>query len=102
MGMTDGADTATAETRARQRAGGVYLRQLREGAEITRSELAEQLLSVTEAYMADVEAGHIRLPAEDIASWASALGLPRERLAEAIGRHYDPLPFDPLWSKAAA
>lgn len=100
--MTDEGPFVTAETRARQRAGGAFLRQLREGTEITRTELSEQLLSVTEAYVADVEAGRIRLPAEDIARWAPALGIARDRLAEALGRLYDPLPFDPLWGKAAA
>lgn len=56
MGMTVEGVLLTPEARANLRAGGAYLRQLREGREITRSELAEQLLCVTEAFVADVEA----------------------------------------------
>jgi transcriptional regulator with XRE-family HTH domain len=98
----DDAMMLPSEVRANQRAGGSYLRHLREGREITRAELAEQLLYVTEALVADVEAGRIRLPAEDMARWALALGLRRDVLADRLGRLYDPLPFDTLWTKAAA
>jgi hypothetical protein len=100
--MTVEASSEPTDVRARQRAGGQYLCQLRLGREITRSELAEQVLNVTETYVADVETGRIRLPAEAMSCWALALGVSRERLADSLGRLYDPLPFDTLWTKAAA
>ncbi|MQX37438.1 helix-turn-helix domain-containing protein [Roseospira navarrensis] len=102
MGMTVEGVLLTPEARANLRAGGTYLRQLRQGREITRTELAEQLLSVTEAFVADVEAGHIRLPAHEMGRWAMVLGVRRDVLADALGRLYEPLPFDALWAKAAA
>jgi len=78
------------------------MRSLRESQEITRAELAENLLTVTEALVADIEAGRVRLPAEDMGRWALALGLRRDALADALGRLYDPLPFDTYWTRAAA
>lgn len=102
MGMTEEGFSMGAEARARLRAGGYHLRQVREGREITRAELAEHLLNVTEAFVADVEAGHVRLPAEQTGRWAAALGVRRDVLADALGRLYDPLPFDSYWAKAAA
>jgi len=100
--MIDAGIVLTPEMRANLRAGGSYLRQLRMGREITRIELAEQLLSVTEAFVADVEAGRIRLPVHEMSRWALALGLRRDALADSLGRLYDPLPFDSFWTKAAA
>ncbi|MBB4286936.1 helix-turn-helix domain-containing protein [Roseospira goensis] len=100
--MTEEGFMLTGEARARQRAGGCHLRLLRESREITRAELAEHLLSVTETFVADVEAGHIRVPAELTGRWALALGLRHDALADALGRLYDPLPFDSYWTKAAA
>lgn len=102
MGMTVEASSDPTDARVRQRVGGQYLYQLRLGREITRSELAEQVLNVTETYVADIEAGRIRLPAEVMPRWALALGVSHDRLADSLGRLYDPLPFDPLWTKAAA
>lgn len=102
VGMTVEASSQPTDVLARQRAGGQYLCQLRLGREITRAELAEQVLNVTETYVADVETGRIRLPAEAMSGWALALGVSHERLADSLGRLYDPLPFDPLWTKAAA
>lgn len=102
MGVMDEAMVLSPEVRANQRAGGSYLQQLRKGREITRAELAEHLLGVTEAFVADVESGRIRLPVEEMGRWALALGLRRDALADALGRLYDPLPFDSLWTKAAA
>lgn len=34
--------------------------------------------------------------------WAMVLGARRDALADALGRLYEPLPFDALWAKAAA
>jgi len=102
VGMTDEEVLLKPEAHSRLRAGGCHVRHLRESREITRSELAEQVLTVTEAFVADVEAGHVRLPAEQMGRWAMALGVRRDALADALGRLYDPLPFDSLWTKAAA
>ncbi|MBB4315366.1 helix-turn-helix domain-containing protein [Roseospira marina] len=100
--MTDAGLYMTLEARSNVRAGGTYLRHLREGREITRAELAEQLLNVTEPFVADVETGRIRLPGHAMGRWAAALGVRRDALADALGRLYDPLPFDSYWAKAAA
>ncbi len=102
VGMTEEGLELSAEARGRLRAGGLYLRNLRESQEITRAELAEQLLSVTEALVTDIEAGHVRLPADDMNRWALALGVRRDEMADALGRLYDPLPFDTYWTRAAA
>ena len=100
--MTEEGLELSAEARGRQRAGGAYLRDLRESQQITRAELAEHLLSVTEAFVTDVEAGHLRLPAEEMGRWALGLGVRRDEMADALGRLYDPLPFDTYWTRAAA
>lgn len=102
MGMTEEGVSFSPETFARLRAGGFHLRQLRESREITSAELAEHLLNATEAFVTDVEAGRLRLPSEQMSRWAMALGVRRDVLADALGRLYDPLPFDSFWAKAAA
>jgi|GEM_PF-2134129 len=102
VGMTLEGMVASPEARSRLRAGGAYLRSLRESQEITRAELAEHLLSVTEALVSDIEAGHLRLTPEDMGRWARALGMRHDTMADALGRLYDPLPFDSYWTRAAA
>ncbi|MBB4264659.1 helix-turn-helix domain-containing protein [Roseospira visakhapatnamensis] len=100
--MTEEGLIISTEARGRMRAGGVYLRNLRESQEITRAELAEQLLSVSEALVSDIEAGSVRLSIEDMSRWALALGVRHDMMADALGRLYDPLPFDTFWTRAAA
>lgn len=59
------------------------LREMREGADLLQSELAERLVR-SQSYVSSAEVGKIRLDALQLADWAEACGSTLTALAQAI------------------
>ena len=73
-----------------RRRAGLWLKELREGAGLTQSELATQLGVKYYAFVSQVETGFSRVPNEKMESWARAVGADPSRFARQLISFYEP------------
>ena len=84
--------TCTAEDAKRLRGqAGVYLRQRREAAGLTQSDLAQALGYKFYTRISQIERGIGRVPPEDYGRYAEALGVEPRGFVKELLRFYDPL-----------
>ena len=78
-------------------AGGVWLRSLRDRAEITARELAEQVGAPSVVWLLEVEAGLRPVPSSMYKGYAKHLGVVVSDFAANCLRHYDRKAYDALF-----
>lgn len=78
-------------------AGGAWLRSLRDRAEITAGELAEQVGAPSVGWLLEVEAGLRPVPSSMYQSYASHLGVVVSEFAATCLRHYDRKAYEALF-----
>lgn len=79
-----------AESRALRREAGLWLKRLREAAGLTQADVAQRLGLRYYTFVSQVEGGHGRVPSDQAAAWADALGVSRRLFARELLRCYDP------------
>jgi len=80
-----------------RRQAGRWLKSLRENAGLTQADVADKLGLRYYTFVSQVEGGHGRVPSDQIAHWADALGVPRRELATELLRYYEPELFQLLF-----
>lgn len=78
-------------------AGGAWLRALRDRAEITAGELAEQVGAPSVVWLLEVEAGLRPVPSSMYQSYAKHLGVVVSEFAATCLRHYDRKAYEALF-----
>jgi transcriptional regulator with XRE-family HTH domain len=96
--------TATDEppAKALRREAGRWLKARREAAGLTQADVADRLGLRYYTFVSQVEGGHGRVPSEQMAAWADALGVPPRELARQLLRWYDPAVYRLLFEDAPA
>jgi transcriptional regulator with XRE-family HTH domain len=89
-------------TRAGRQKAGIRIRNLRKDAGYTQKELADKVGQAYYTFISQVETGYTRLPPEDYALWADALGVSTQVFVKDILRYYEPATFKALYPKEAA
>jgi transcriptional regulator with XRE-family HTH domain len=74
----------------KRRRGGLWLKQLREGAGLTQMELATRLGLKYYTFVSQVETGFSRVPNEKMEGWARAVGADPSRFARQLISFYEP------------
>jgi transcriptional regulator with XRE-family HTH domain len=78
------------ETRARRAQAGRWLKSLREARGLTQRALAEQVGLRYYTFISQIESGTGRIPADQMAGWAEALGCEPRAFVTELMRYYDP------------
>ncbi len=82
--------------------GGTWLRDLRETAEITGAELAEQVAAPSRLWVEEVEAGLRPVPSSLYRAYAVQFGVPVAEFAAECLRHYDHNAYNALFGDQPA
>ncbi len=77
--------------RARRASAGRWLKQLREARGMTQRELAERVGLRYYTFVSQIESGNGRIPPDQMAAWAAALGVEPQSFAAELLRYYDPV-----------
>lgn len=77
--------------------GGVWMRSLRQNAQITAQELAEQVSAPSLAWVLEVEAGLRPVPSSMYKAYAEHLGVPVSDFAAECLRYYDRKAYEALF-----
>jgi transcriptional regulator with XRE-family HTH domain len=83
-----------------RRAGGRWLRELRETASLTQAELAQRLGMQVYTFISQLENGRGRIPPDRYEAWALALGVEVRDFVRQILSYYDPVTFEILFAPA--
>lgn len=89
---------ASPEAKKLRKEAGVYVKRLRERAELSQLELSEKLGLQYYTFISQVEQGVTRVPPESLREWAKALNVEPDVFARNLLRFYDPFTFDALFS----
>ena len=81
--------------------GGAWLRGLRDSAEITAHELAEQVGAPSVVWLLEVEAGLRPVPSSMYKAYAKHVGVAVSDFAATCLRHYDRKAYDALFGAEA-
>jgi transcriptional regulator with XRE-family HTH domain len=87
------------DPKALRRQAGRWLKGLREAAGLTQADVADKLGLRYYTFVSQVEGGHGRVPSDQIAHWADALGVARRELATELLRFYEPELFGLLFTE---
>ncbi len=91
--------TSEADVQALRRAGGQWLKELRQSRSLSQRELAHAVGAEYYTFISQLENGRGRIPPDRYQQWADALGLPVWTLVFNIMRFYDPVTFEILFGK---
>lgn len=89
MPQTDAARATS--SRALRVAAGHWLKSLRETRGLTQRALAERVGLRYYTFVSQIEGGHGKIPSEQYAAWADALGVDYHEFAKQLISFYDPL-----------
>jgi transcriptional regulator with XRE-family HTH domain len=81
----------------RRRAGGAWLRRLREARQLSQRQLAERVGIEYYTFISQIETGRGRIPPERYSDWAEALGADRREFVRAMLYFYEPATFEALF-----
>jgi len=84
-------------TQQRRRAGGAWLRRLRDARRLSQRQLAERVGIEYYTFVSQIEAGRGRIPPERYGDWAEALGADRREFVRAMLYFYEPTTFEALF-----
>ena len=79
------------EVQELRRAGGAWLRTLREKQGLSQRDLAERVGAEYYTFISQLETGRGRIPPDRYANWAAALGLEPRLFVKSLMRYYDPV-----------
>jgi transcriptional regulator with XRE-family HTH domain len=100
--MTYTAYRATTEEAKRLRkAGGQYIRGLRQRAGMSQLDLANALGLTYYTFVSQVENGAARVPPEALGKWAQALRVPSREFAIELLSYYDPYTYQAIFGDEA-
>lgn len=85
-----GSGGGAAASKALRREAGRWLKRLREAAGLTQADVAQRLGLRYYTFVSQVEGGHGRVPSDQVAGWADALGVSRRLFARELLRWYEP------------
>lgn len=91
--------TSEADVQALRRAGGQWLKGLRQRRNLSQRELAAAVGAEYYTFISQLENGRGRIPPDRYQMWADALGVPVWTLVFNIMRFYDPVTFEILFGK---
>jgi transcriptional regulator with XRE-family HTH domain len=74
----------------RRKDAGVYIKRLREEAQLTQFELSQKLGYKLYTFISQIESGTRTVPSEHMIDWAKALKVDPKSFARTLLRHYDP------------
>jgi transcriptional regulator with XRE-family HTH domain len=80
-----------------RRAGGRYLRELREQAGLSQRDLAAKVGTEYYTFVSQLENGRGRIPPDRLTVWADALGVEPRDFVKTLMRYYDPVTFGILF-----
>jgi transcriptional regulator with XRE-family HTH domain len=89
------------EVKAQRRAGGAWLRSLRERAGLSQRMAADKLGYPFYSLISQIENGIGRVPSSRYREWAEVYGIEPKRFVKGILRHYDPHTYDILFRPKA-
>lgn len=81
---------ASDESKLLRQGAGQWLRSLREGQNLTQRDLAEKIGLRYYTFISQIESGQGRIPSEQYAAWAQALGVEPREFAKTLMQYYDP------------
>ena len=85
------------EVQELRRAAGLWLRDLRETRGLSQRELAAKLGVKYYTFISQLETGRGRVPPDQYAAWASALGVDPTAFVKKLLSFYDPVTYDFLF-----
>lgn len=88
------------EVQELRKAGGLWLRELREKRGLSQRQLAELIGADYYTFISQLETGRGRIPPDRYAVWATALGVRADEFVKQLMRFYDPVTYDILFSRA--
>jgi transcriptional regulator with XRE-family HTH domain len=71
--------------------GGKWIRERREAAGLTQSQLSALVGARFPSYVSQIENGRGRIPSDQYVSWANALGLRPRHFVREVLRFFDPI-----------
>ena len=80
-----------------RRAGGVWLRELRERCGLSQRELARLVGAEYYTFISQLETGRGRVPPDRYRVWASALQVDPKLFVKNLLKYYDPITYDVLF-----
>ncbi len=81
-----------------RRAGGEWLRKLRERRGLSQRELAKRVDVNYYTFISQLETGRGRIPPDSYQLWAEALGLDAKLFVKTLLQYYDPVTYAVLFS----
>ncbi len=91
--------TGEADVQALRRAGGQWLKSLRQSRNLSQRELAAKVGAEYYTFISQLENGRGRIPPDRYHLWAEALDVPVWNLVFNVMRFYDPVTFEILFGK---
>jgi transcriptional regulator with XRE-family HTH domain len=83
-----------------RRAGGQWLRELREQRGLSQRQLAKLVGAEYYTFISQLETGRGRVPPDRYRTWAAALGVDAAVFVRELLRFYDPVTFEILFGAA--
>lgn len=80
-----------------RRAGGAWLREIRERCGLSQRDLASLLNLEYYTFISAIENGRGRIPPDRYVDWADALGVPAKDFVRQLLKYYDPVTHDILF-----
>ncbi len=88
------------EVQELRKAGGQWLRSLREARGLSQRQLAERIGADYYTFISQLETGRGRIPPDRYVVWAEALGVPPNLFVKELMKYYDPVTYDILFAAA--
>jgi transcriptional regulator with XRE-family HTH domain len=82
-----------------RRAGGIWLRGLREKCRLSQRDLARLVGAEYYTFISQLETGRGRVPPDRYRVWAAALQVEPELFVKELMMYYDPITYDILFSR---
>jgi transcriptional regulator with XRE-family HTH domain len=80
-----------------RRAGGVWLRELRENSHLSQREMAKLVDAEYYTFISQLETGRGRVPPDRYRDWAKALNVEPRGFVKQLLSYYDPVTYDILF-----
>lgn len=93
---------ATSETNVLRQDAGLWLKQMREDANLSQRELANKLDLDYYTFISQLKNGRGRIPSSRYREWAMALGVDEKVFVKRLLMYYDPTTFEILFGDSAA
>ena len=88
---------SNADVQELRRAGGVWLRELRERCGLSQRELARLVGAEYYTFISQLETGRGRVPPDRYRAWATALQIDPKLFVKNLLKYYDPMTYDVLF-----